>query len=427
MKTITQSNTLQNNKKKIHKKINRPQTPYFLFCSKVREDLKKKGDNKKMTAKQLGLMWLKLSVLEKKPYYDEYSKNKNEYDKMKEELNKKSNNFKYNIEDNDDEENKNKKINHKKKAKINKSDIDINNLKACNCGKCEECKKRRISLKSKNEDNSIDKNKNNFKIENKNKNRVDSNLKQLIPIVVELFKKKTEKVCYTYFESEVKNLDIFDDKIGGKPYLPEGISYPKDSSGENMALLLQINLSKYKLDGFPQKGFFEIFVQQNLTINCEYKIFLFDENLEYQKNLPEINYINFICKNPIKLTLTKDINYMNKLDINFEPTIIECINEVFKQSYKSLKSFYLNNKINEIDFLLKFEGKGFHSCGLGSWPDFIDNDKTNKSNKDYINIFQFHSGQFTSFGNCGYAWVLINKDDLKKGNFKNAIFEWDSL
>ena len=126
MKTITQSNTLQNNKKKIHNKISRPQTPYFLFCSKVREDLKKKGDNKKMTAKQLGLMWLKLSVLEKKPYYDEYSKNKNEYDKMKEELNKKSNNFKYNIEDNDDEENKNKKINRKKKAKINKSDIDTN-------------------------------------------------------------------------------------------------------------------------------------------------------------------------------------------------------------------------------------------------------------------------------------------------------------
>ena len=66
--------------------------------------------------------------------------------------------------------------------------------------------------------------------------------------------------------------DILDDKIGGKPYLPEGISYPKDSSGENMALLLQINLSKYILDGFPQKGFFEIFVQPNLTSNCEYKI-----------------------------------------------------------------------------------------------------------------------------------------------------------
>ena len=98
-------------------------------------------------------------------------------------------------------------------------------------------------------------------------------------------------------------------------------------------------------------------------------------------NLPEIDYINFICKKPIKLTFLKDINYMNKLDINFEPTVIECINEIFQKNYKNIKSFCLNNKINEIDFLLKFEGKGFHSCGLGALPDFIDNEKTNKFKK----------------------------------------------
>ena len=63
----------QTNFKKIHQKIIRPQTPYFLFCKKVREDLKK-DQNKKITAKQLGLMWQKLSKLEKNLFMTNISK-----------------------------------------------------------------------------------------------------------------------------------------------------------------------------------------------------------------------------------------------------------------------------------------------------------------------------------------------------------------
>ena len=52
--------------KKSNDDLKRPQTPYFLFCSKQREELKKRGDDRKLSAKELGAMWKKLSETKKK-------------------------------------------------------------------------------------------------------------------------------------------------------------------------------------------------------------------------------------------------------------------------------------------------------------------------------------------------------------------------
>ena len=75
--------------KKIRKntiQLKRPQTPYFLFCSKKREELKKAGNEKRLTAKQLGAMWRKLSEEEKKPLIEQYEKDIIEYERRKKEL-----------------------------------------------------------------------------------------------------------------------------------------------------------------------------------------------------------------------------------------------------------------------------------------------------------------------------------------------------
>ena len=53
--------------------MKKPKSPYFLFCDKQMEEIKNKGDNKKLTAKELGDMWLKLPEEKKKVFYDEYN------------------------------------------------------------------------------------------------------------------------------------------------------------------------------------------------------------------------------------------------------------------------------------------------------------------------------------------------------------------
>ena len=70
--------------------LKRPLSAYMLFCSKQREELKKKGDDKKLTAKELGAMWNKLSETKKKPFFEKFEAEKKKYEKMKDELESKS-------------------------------------------------------------------------------------------------------------------------------------------------------------------------------------------------------------------------------------------------------------------------------------------------------------------------------------------------
>ena len=76
--------------KKATKGLKIPQTAYFLFCSKTRADYKKKGDDHKLTAKELGEMWHKLSSTKKKVFEDQYAEEKKKYEKLKDELESKS-------------------------------------------------------------------------------------------------------------------------------------------------------------------------------------------------------------------------------------------------------------------------------------------------------------------------------------------------
>ena len=126
-------------------RLKRPNTPFFIFCSKFREMHKKANDTKKYTAKELGKIWKDMSDIAKSEYIDEYKKNKREYDlrikKLKEIIEQPSDD-----EDEEEDEETTDKIktnkNEKTKAETLKSDILNNNRKPCNCGKCEDCKNR---------------------------------------------------------------------------------------------------------------------------------------------------------------------------------------------------------------------------------------------------------------------------------------------
>ena len=41
--------------------LKRPKTPFFLFCSEQRELLNQKGEDRKLSSKELGQMWRNLS------------------------------------------------------------------------------------------------------------------------------------------------------------------------------------------------------------------------------------------------------------------------------------------------------------------------------------------------------------------------------
>ena len=149
--------------------IKKPLTPYFLFCQDKRQEYEEQNQKQKLKPKELGQMWHSLSEEEKKPYIERYNIAKKEYDetvaKLRE-LMKKANKDKKNKQksesdeedsvsadsSNEDDANKKTQPKAKRKAPTKKEDNKKNNTKSCNCGECDDCKKKKRKKKSPKED-----------------------------------------------------------------------------------------------------------------------------------------------------------------------------------------------------------------------------------------------------------------------------------
>ena len=255
-------------------------------------------------------------------------------------------------------------------------------------------------------------------------------MEEKINEAIKLFKERTEKDCYqiNYTEGET---GILDDKIGGKPYLPVGEEYPKDRSGNYMALLLQLNLKDIDLEGYPRKGILEIFVDKNVSFPCDYAVRYFEEGLEYQTDLPDVDVSEFIADTTYKITVEKAKSYMQFNDYMFYKTFMACVNEIMGTNI---------TKVFELDQIL--EGDDWYEKMAQECPtpsiyiggninctqnDPRDNLKGNHQEKTET-LFVFDSYcdlKKFNIGDAGIIFGIISKEDIKNCNFQNALVDWD--
>lgn len=244
--------------------------------------------------------------------------------------------------------------------------------------------------------------------------------------IINKFKEDTKKQCYI-----INTIDgqptILDNKIGGKPYLPKGEQYPKDKNGEYMALLLQVNLKDIKLEGYPENGILEIFIDKDLDYPCQYVIKYFEEGLEYQEDLPEVNYENFIVTEPLKIFLKKGIDYMPTNDYRFLTEISEIIKDVTGDKVETV--FDLDKVLGEDWYNLFDQNEEYNFITIGGYANFTQYDPRDnmKENKDEC-LFKLDSGMdFNKFmiGDAGILFSLISKDDITNCKFEKALVDWD--
>ena len=103
----------------------KPKTAFFLFCEMKRAESK----GKKLSILELSQMYKSLSNVQKDEFIKQYNESIKEYNMILESL--------HEIDEVEEEE---KKGNRKKKAKTSKKAHRKGNMRACNCGKCQECK-----------------------------------------------------------------------------------------------------------------------------------------------------------------------------------------------------------------------------------------------------------------------------------------------
>ena len=243
---------------------------------------------------------------------------------------------------------------------------------------------------------------------------------------IEIFKEKTIKECYkvSYEEREV---GILDDKLGGMPYLPINEEYPVTSKGKPMGLLLQVNLKNIDLEGYPKKGILEIFIDSEFEWPLEYQIKVFEEGLEYQTELENIDYNYFPVSTPLAITLSKDICQMPISDYRFSVLFLEIVNEFCGIEVDSV--WDLEDEVDFDWYDLVYQNIVSHPITIGGYADFTQTDPRDGEIEGYEEcLFKLDGGSdYKHFcvGDSGIIFTLISKENIVNNHFEEAKVDWD--
>ena len=243
---------------------------------------------------------------------------------------------------------------------------------------------------------------------------------------IKVFKERTEKECYKV-DYVIKDADILEDKMGGKPYLPIGEKYPVSKSGVPMGLLLQVNLKNIKLEGYPNEGILEIFVDSEFGWPLEYEIKVFKEGLEYQKEFPKIDYSNFPFEKTFAITYTKDVCHMPLSDYRFSDLFVEVVNEVCGLE---LENVFDCDDVFDFDWYeLVANNIKNHPITIGGYADFTQNDPRDGELEGADEcLFKLDSASdYNNFcvGDSGIIFVLISMENIVNGHLDKAVVDWD--
>ena len=251
----------------------------------------------------------------------------------------------------------------------------------------------------------------------------------MIDKIMELYKEKMKKECYRIEIEDDVIPGIMDDKIGGIPYLPIGEDYPVDKNNNPMILLIQINLENIELDNYPQEGILEIFIDKECSWPCDYKIRYYKDITNYRDDLIEIDSENYIYDKPLKIRLIKDIEHMPLSDYRFSSVMGEVIKEIAGvevNNYSEVENFFEKNGYDMYDELYKIN---IFPGNLSGYADFTQTDpRPIKNEEDKVECLvkiDSNLGHGIMIGDSGIIFSFISKEEIKSGNFSNAIVDWD--
>lgn len=261
---------------------------------------------------------------------------------------------------------------------------------------------------------------------------------------LEKYRDRIEATIKPYIEIQTQNNDDvnwWQSKFGGLPYLPKGFEYPKTADGKYLFLLAQINFSEVPpLDGFPERGILQFYIADdylygldldtsadvdNPTVEDRFKIIYFPqpdfrvENIITNYDfLPELEFIpvNGCCS----LQFTKKYAPISTTDYQFIELLREEINQLFM-------NHEIEDEYREIS----------HSFGhkIGGYPYFTQDDvrkyssNSDQKQKPDILLFQMDSDRNETvdimWGDNGVCNFFIDKSALRELDFSKVLYNWD--
>ncbi|MEG4304600.1 YwqG family protein [Microcoleus sp. D3_18a_C4] len=272
------------------------------------------------------------------------------------------------------------------------------------------------------------------------------NYKLEFPLSPELekYRDRIEATIKPYIEIKTQNNDDvnwWQSKFGGFPYLPKGFEYPKTCDGKYLFLLAQLNFDEIPpLDGFPDRGILQFYIADdepyglefgnsadvdNPTVEDRFKIMYFPQPDFKVENIitnydflpePELFPISGCCS----LQFTKKYAPISTSDYQCTEILGSEIDELF-----------MNQEIE--DEYLKIGSFCGHK--IGGYPDFVQNDvreyssKCDREHKSDILLFQMDSDCNDTvdimWGDVGIGNFFIDELALRQLDFSKVLYNWD--
>lgn len=251
----------------------------------------------------------------------------------------------------------------------------------------------------------------------------------LSPFIEEFQKLETEYI--EIFPVDGVKAKWWESKVGGYPYLPLDIEYPKAINGKHLLFLAQINCSELpENDWMPKKGMLQFYIYD-------------DNNFGYRANHPEqqdffrVMYFPEIEENTNRIR--NEFSFLRKMNKNPTkgggkswPIEFELESEFCPSGdYHFDEHFGANffDQFGTSKWDVRFEYDEIVSAAkhkIGGYAEFAGKDPRSKDDPMLL-LFQLDSDdEMIDWGDFGVLNFFIRKSDLEQLDFSKVRMHWDN-
>ncbi|WP_416728793.1 YwqG family protein [Fictibacillus sp. JL2B1089] len=262
-----------------------------------------------------------------------------------------------------------------------------------------------------------------------------------LPKALEPYRKDIEDtvVPFVSIQATRQSTEVKDSKIGGSPYLPEGFSYPLDSSEKPMALLCQLNFDEIPhLEHFPKTGILQFFLsknddvmgmdfdnptnQSNFRVVYHEDITLSHTSDSYVPSDTEEEHLPFNGEYRLSFSLSKEA--LGVSDFQFE----ESYEPIDMDQATGEKNMWGEETLYDL-FCEHVENMGHKIGGYAYFSQTDPRDYGTQFDDYRITLLQIDTDDEGEndimWGDAGVGNFFIKKEDLRKKDFSSVLFNWD--
>lgn len=256
----------------------------------------------------------------------------------------------------------------------------------------------------------------------------------------------TEKPSFELEFTKKNDLQPWNSKLGGLPYLPQAFEYPCNSKGSPLKLLAQINFAELpENDSYPSQGVLQFYIGGSDLYGCDleqpqnqddFRVIYFDQVVEDESQLQKVfpekleAYNNGELFSPVAgevaISFKATTQYISYADAGLLQKVIGVTTRSEAEKLLGIDHFY-TGWLRAYSKHFKFE----HNHRLGGYPYFTQQDPRglHKDFQDYELLLQIDSihgdGFEVMWGDLGIGNFFIHPEDLKKRDFSKVVYHWD--